>query len=72
VVDLAPSVIPGLERRNPGASLHPLLRRSAIGTARVVCRTDSDGPDPDVLRRIVAGLRILNGKPQSARWAATE
>ena len=44
-----------LDRRKPGASLHPMLRRRAIGVAHV-----PDPADFDLLRRIAAGLRQLD------------
>ena len=58
-----PSTLPVLDRRTPGASLHPLLRGQAVGIARVKypkgVRFD-DNPSPEVLRRISAGLRRLD------------
>jgi hypothetical protein len=62
-----PSTLPVLDRRTPGASLHPLLRGRAVGIARVRypegARFD-DSPNPAILRRISAGLRRMNaGRP---------
>jgi hypothetical protein len=58
-----PSTLPVLDRRTPGASLHPLLRGKAVGVARVKypkgARFD-DVPSPEVLRRLAAGLRRLD------------
>ena len=64
-----PSTLPVLDRRIPGASLHPLLggkrgeRGKAVGVARVKypegARFD-DVPSPELLRRLAAGLRGLD------------
>ena len=70
------STLPALDRRTPGASLHPLLRgdspllrgdsgkrAKAVGVARVKypkgARFD-DVPNPEVMRRLAAGLRRLD------------
>lgn len=61
--DPMPSTLPVLDRRTPGASLHPLLRGKAVGVARVKypkgVRFD-DSPSSEVLRRISAGLRGMD------------
>ena len=57
-----PSTLPTLDRRKPGVALHPLLREKAIGIASVP-------PSAEVLRRVVAGLRKLDGDP--AQYRAT-
>jgi hypothetical protein len=41
-----------LERRTPGAALHPLLRRPTAGIAQVNVQ-----PSAEVLARILAALR---------------
>ena len=60
-----PSTLPALDRRTPGASLHPLLRVRAVGVARVKYPKGAqfdDHPSPDVLRRISAGLRGMDAR----------
>jgi hypothetical protein len=61
-----PSTLPVLDRRAPGASLHPSLRGSAVGIARVRypkgARFD-DSPGPEILRRISLGLRRMDAGP---------
>jgi hypothetical protein len=63
--DPMPSTLPVLDRSTPGASLHPLLQGKAVGIARVKyphgARFD-DNPNPEILRRISAGLHRLNAR----------
>jgi hypothetical protein len=52
----------GLDRRTPGASLHPMLRCRAVGVARVIYPAGvsfADRPSLEVLGRIVDGLRRI-------------
>lgn len=53
---------PALDRRIPGASLHPQLRR-AVGIARVRYPEDSGSAaaqDVEVLARVLAALRAMD------------
>lgn len=54
---------PELDQRVPGAALHPMLK--AIGVARVPAPNDElfadAGPPIEVLNRLAAGLRGMNG-----------